>query len=395
MQVYSVSQVTGYIKNLFDVDFLLQDMWVEGEVSNYSQSAAGHVYFTLKDAQAQLRCVLWRSQVARLEYLPANGNAVLAHGRASVYEAQGHYQLYVDQIQPLGAGALFLQFEALKDKLQKEGLFAAERKRSLPCFPRRLGVVTSPSGAAIRDILQILGRRYPLAELIIAPTLVQGDEAPPQIVAAIEALNTHTDVDAIIVARGGGSLEELWAFNDERVARAIFASRVPVISGIGHETDYTIADLVADLRAPTPSAAAEMAAPDQSGLRDQIQQHRASLVQQEAQLMAARRSSLEHASALLRRFSPRAILDRRRQELDERQQRMATQQEHQLQLLRQRLLGVSLRLQALSPQATLERGYAIVSRRDNAAVVTRTAQVQSGDRIDVRVSDGHFGGTVD
>jgi exodeoxyribonuclease VII large subunit len=395
MQVYSVSQVTGYIKNLFDVDFLLQDMWVEGEVSNYSQSAAGHVYFTLKDAQAQLRCVLWRNQVARLEYLPANGNAVLAHGRASVYEAQGHYQLYVDQIQPLGAGALFLQFEALKDKLQKEGLFAAERKRSLPCFPRRLGVVTSPSGAAIRDILQILGRRYPLAELIIAPTLVQGDEAPPQIVAAIEALNTHTDVDAIIVARGGGSLEELWAFNDERVARAIFASRVPVISGIGHETDYTIADLVADLRAPTPSAAAEMAAPDQSGLRDQIQQHRASLVQQEAQLMAARRSSLEHASALLRRFSPRAILDRRRQELDERQQRMATQQEHQLQLLRQRLLGVSLRLQALSPQATLERGYAIVSRRDNAAVVTRTAQVQSGDRIDVRVSDGHFGGTVD
>jgi exodeoxyribonuclease VII large subunit len=395
MLVYSVSQVTGYIKSLFDVDLLLQDVWVEGEVSNYFQSTAGHVYFTLKDAQAQLRCVLWRAQVALLAYLPTNGNAVLVHGRTSVYEAQGSYQLYVDQIQPLGAGALFLQFEALKEKLDKEGLFAAERKRPLPRFPRRLGVVTSPRGAAIRDILQVLDRRYPLAEVILAPTMVQGEEAPPQIVAAIEALHTHTDVDAIIVARGGGSLEELWAFNDEQVARAIFASRVPVISGIGHETDFTIADFVADVRAPTPSAAAEMAAPDQSALRAQIQQYRGSLAQQAAQLLAGRRSAAEHASALLRRFSPRAIVDRRRQELDERQQRMVTQQKHHLQLLRQRLSGMNLRLQALSPQGTLERGYAIVSRRDSGAVVTRTAHVQSGDGIDVRVSDGHFGGTVD
>jgi exodeoxyribonuclease VII large subunit len=395
MQVYSVSQVTEYIKNLFDVDLLLQDVWVEGEVSNYFQSAAGHVYFTLKDAQSQLRCVLWRAQVALLEYLPTNGNAVLVHGRASVYEAQGSYQLYVDRIQPLGAGALFLQFEALKDKLQKEGLFAAERKRALPRLPQRLGIVTSPVGAAIRDILQILRRRYPLAELIVAPTLVQGDEAPPQIVAAIEALDAHTDVDAIIVARGGGSLEELWAFNDERVARAIFASQAPVISGIGHETDFTIADFVADVRAPTPSAAAEMAAPDQMALRTQIEQYRGSLIQRATQLLATRRSGMEHASALLRRFSPRAILDRRRQELDERQQRMVTQQGHQLQLMRQRLSGINLRLQALSPQATLERGYAIVSRRDSGAVVTRVAHVQAGDRIDVRVSDGHFGGTVD
>jgi exodeoxyribonuclease VII large subunit len=395
MQVYSVSQVTGYIRNLFDVDLLLQDVWVEGEVSNYFQSPAGHVYFTLKDAQAQLRCVLWRSQIALVEYLPANGNAILAHGRASVYEAQGSYQLYVDQIEPLGTGALFLQFEALKDKLQKEGLFAAERKRSLPRFPRRLGVVTSPAGAAIRDILQILRRRYPLAELIIAPTMVQGDEAPPQIVAAIEALNAHTDVEAIIVARGGGSLEELWAFNDERVARAVFASRVPVISGIGHETDFTIADFVADVRAPTPSAAAEMAAPDQSALRSQIRQCRGSLVQQATQLLAGSRSSLQHASALLYRFSPLVILDRRRQELDERQQRMVIQQGHRLQLLRQRLSGMKLRLQALSPQGTLERGYAIVSRRESGAVVTRTADVQPGDQIDVRVSDGRFGGTVD
>lgn len=395
MQVYSVSQVTGYIKSLFDVDFLLQDLWVEGEVSNYIQSTAGHVYFTLKDAQSQLRCVLWRAQVARLEYLPTNGNAVLVHGRASVYETQGSYQLYVDQIRPMGTGALFLQFEALKAKLEKEGLFAAERKRSLPRFPQRLGVVTSPRGAAIRDILQILGRRYPLAEVILAPTLVQGEEAPPQIVAAIQALNAHTDVDAIIVARGGGSLEELWAFNDERVARAIFASRVPVISGIGHETDVTIADLVADVRASTPSAAAEMAAPDQNALRAQTRQWRDSLAQGMDQVIHSKRGEIEHAATLLRRFSPRAILDRRRQELDEREQRMATQQKHHLQLLRQRLSGLDRRLQALSPQATLERGYAIVSRRRDRMVVTRTDQVQPGDRIDVRVSDGHFGGTVD
>ncbi len=394
MQVYSVSQVTGYIKNLFDVDFLLQDLWVEGEVSNYIQSAAGHVYFTLKDAQSQLRCVLWRSQLARLEYLPANGNAVLVHGRASVYEAQGSYQLYVDRIQPLGTGALFLQFEALKARLEKEGLFAAERKRPLPRFPQRLGVVTSPRGAAIRDILQILRRRYPLAEVILAPALVQGEEAPPRIVAALEALNTQTDVDAIIVARGGGSLEELWAFNDERVARAIFASRVPVISGVGHETDVTIADLVADVRAPTPSAAAEMVAPDQNTLRAQIWQWRDSVVQGVVQTIHGKRGEIERATDLLRRFSPRAILDQRRQELDDRQRRMATHEQHRLQLLRQKLSGLNLRLQALSPQATLERGYAIVSRRRDGVVVTRTDQVEPGDRIDVRVSDGHFDGTV-
>ena len=395
MQVYSVSQVTGYIKSLFDVDLLLQDVWVEGEVSNCFQSTAGHVYFTLKDAQAQLRCVLWRSQVALLEYLPANGNAVLVHGRASVYEAQGSYQLYADQIQPLGTGALYLQFEALKKKLEKEGFFAAERKRPLPRFLRRLGVVTSARGAAIHDILQILHRRYPLVEVILAPTAVQGDEAPPQIVAAIEALNSHTDVDAIIVARGGGSLEELWAFNDERVARAIFASRVPVVSGVGHETDFTIADFVADVRAPTPSAAAEIVVPDQVALRSQIQQYQESLVQQEAQLLAERRSAMEHTSALLHRYSPRAILDRRRQDLDGRHQRMVTQLQHRLQLLRQQLAGLQSRLQTLSPEATLERGYAIVSRRDSRAIVTRRGQVKAGDHIDVRVSDGHFGGTVE
>jgi exodeoxyribonuclease VII large subunit len=395
MQIHTVSQVTQYVKSLFDLDPMLQDLWVEGEVSNCVRSAAGHMYFTLKDAQAQIRCVLWRSQIPSLEHLPANGGAVLVHGRVSVYEAQGSYQLYVDQVQPIGTGELFLQFQMLKDRLQREGLFAAERKRPLPLFPRRLGVVTSPIGAAIRDILQVLERRYPLTEVIIAPTQVQGEEAPPQIVSAIEALNTHVDVDAIIVARGGGSLEELWAFNDERVARAIFASRAPVITGIGHETDYTIADYVADVRAPTPSAAAEMAAPDQQALRAQVLEQRTAMRQAMQRRMTEARTEAAHAVSLLRRFSPRTVVDQWRQRLDERQQRITSAYTYHLRLLRQRWDGTRLRLQALSPDSTLHRGYAIVSRRDTGAVVAQVRQVASGDAIHVRVSDGHFTGTVD
>jgi exodeoxyribonuclease VII large subunit len=327
--------------------------------------------------------------------LPANGDAIMVHGRASVYEAQGRYQLYVDWAQPVGEGALFAQLQALKDRLQGEGLFAAERKRPLPLFPRKIGVVTSPVGAAIRDILHILKRRYPLVEVILAPTLVQGAEAPPQIVAAIEMLNAHTDVDAVIVARGGGSLEELWAFNDERVARAIFTSGVPVICGVGHETDFTIADFVADVRAPTPSTAAEVAVPDQQVLRERIEQYREALSQAMGQSLMQRHRQTEQARTLLGRFSPRALLDRQRQSLDEQRRRMWTLQGHRLVLLREQVTGLQLRLQALNPESILNRGYAVVSRRDTGTVVKRGAQVGSGDGIDVRVSDGHFTAVVD
>ncbi len=395
MPLYTVSQLTQYIKNLFEADPELQDLWVEGEVSNCMQSAAGHIYFTLKDAGAELRCALWRSQLPGLEHVPANGEAVLVHGRASVYEARGAYQLYVDQVYPRGTGALFLQFQALKDSLQREGLFATERKRALPAFPHRVGVVTSPKGAAIRDILHVLARRYPLAEVIVAPTAVQGEEAPPQIVAAIQALNACKDIDVLIVARGGGSLEELWAFNDERVARAIFASHVPVISGVGHETDYTIADFVADVRAPTPSAAAEIAVPDQEALRGQVVRYRGALGQAFGHHLSANRTRAEHVAALLGRLSPRALLDRRRQNLDDLQQSMTKTQAHRLELLRGHLAGLALRLHTLNPESTLKRGYAIVSRRDTGAVVTRVGQVSPGDLIQVRVSDGQFAGTVE
>ena len=395
MQIYQVSQITAYIKELFDSDYALQDLWLEGEVSNYSRAASGHVYFTLRDEEAQIRCVMWRSQVERGAYLPQDGEAILAHGRISVYEAGGQYQLYVDDIQPAGAGLLYLQFEALKERLAAEGLFDPERKRPLPPFPQRLGVVTSPTAAALRDVLNVLRRRYPLVEVVLSPTLVQGDEAPPQIVAAIEALNQHTDVDAIIVARGGGSLEDLWAFNDERVARAIHDSQVPVVTGVGHETDFTIADFVADVRAPTPSAAAELVVPDRQRLRGAVEGWCGRL----AQLMRGRieegRRALQYREQVLRRFSPQAQIDSYRQRIDDLMHSALAGLKHRLALAGERLRALDSRLQTLSPLATLERGYAIARHLGTGKVVRSVAQVAAGDRLEVQVSDGQFEGTVD
>jgi exodeoxyribonuclease VII large subunit len=394
-QIYRVSQITAYIKELFDSDYALQDLWLEGEVSNYSRAASGHVYFTLKDEEAQIRCVMWRSQVERQAYLPQDGEAILTHGRISVYEAGGRYQLYVDDIQPAGVGLLYLQFEALKERLAAEGLFDAERKRLLPPFPRRLGVVTSPAAAALRDIVNVLRRRYPLVEVVLSPTLVQGDEAPSQIVAAIEALNEHTDVDAIVVARGGGSLEELWAFNDERVARAIYASQAPVVTGVGHETDFTIADFVADVRAPTPSAAAEMAVPDRQELRGAVESWGGRVAQLMRGQIEEERRALQYREQILRRFSPQAQIDSYRQRIDDLMHSALAGLKHRLALAGERLRTLDSQLQTLSPLATLERGYAIARHLGTGKVVRSVAQVVAGDRLEVRVSDGQFESTVE
>jgi exodeoxyribonuclease VII large subunit len=392
---FTISQVTGYLKETLESDDLLQDLWLTGEVSNLVRSSAGHIYFTLKDASAQLRCVIWRSTAARAAYLPAHGEAILAHGYISIYEAGGSYQFYVDQVEPAGLGQLYVQFELLKRRLEEEGLFAAEHKRSLPPYPRVIGLVTSPTGAALRDILNVLGRRYPLAQVILAPTMVQGNEAPPLIVAALNALNARKDVEVIIVARGGGSLEELWAFNDERVARAIYDSRAPVISGVGHETDFTIADFVADVRAPTPSAAAELVAPDQNTLRERLAGYALALEQQiEERLIANRRALAETQQSLLHQ-DPRRRLAEFRQRLDERQQRLMTLSAHHITLLRERVRSNQARLTSLSPLRTLERGYAIVRREDSGAIVQRVGQVAPGDTLNVQVSDGTFGVTVE
>jgi len=390
---YTVSQLTGTIRRLIEDALELNDVWVEGEVSNFSRAASGHCYFTLKDAGSQIGCVMWRRVAQVQEYLPVDGDLVLAHGRVGVYEAAGRYQLYVDRFQPAGVGNLYLEFERLKARLEAEGLFAPERKRPLPSFPRRIGVVTSPAAAALRDILNVLSRRYPLAELLLAPTLVQGDDAPPQIVAAIEALNERADadgVDVIIVARGGGSLEELWAFNDERVARAVAASRIPVICGVGHETDFSLADFAADVRAPTPSAAAELVAPEQVDLRAQVAGLTGVLVTALHGAIDERRWRLAEQMRALKHLSPALQMIQARQRVDDLLDGAQTALRHDLALRRERLGGLIGRLAGVSPLGTLERGYAIVRHRDTQAVVRSVGQVASGDTLDIRVVDGEF-----
>src|SRR5919201_1753792 len=262
MEITTVSGLTRYLRELFESNFLLQSVWVEGEVSNLRRSTAGHCYFTLKDAEAQIKCAWFAGSMPLGARPPRDGDQVVAHGRVSIYEQRGEYQMYVTVVHPAGAGLLNLRFEELRARLEREGLFDPARKRPLPRFPRRVGVVTSPSGAGFHDVVNVLSRRFPAVEIVLAPTPVQGEEAAPLIAFGLEALNQFAEPDAILVVRGGGSLEDLWAFNEEIVARAIYGSRAPVISGVGHETDLTIADLAADLRAPTPSAAAELVVPD-------------------------------------------------------------------------------------------------------------------------------------
>jgi exodeoxyribonuclease VII large subunit len=390
-RVFSISAITAYIKERLRVDRTLQDLWLEGETSNWRAAPSGHVYFTLKDSDASIRCVMWRSSVSRLNYLPAgDGEAVLAHGYVSVYEPSGQYQFYVDEIEPVGLGALHAQYERLKAHLTAEGLFDEARKRPLPAFPRRIGLVTSPAGAALRDVLNILRRRYPLVEVILSPTQVQGADAPPQIVHALNLLAAVGGIDVIILARGGGSLEDLWAFNDERVARAVAASPIPVVCGVGHETDFTIADFAADLRAPTPSAAAEMATPDRAELGHRLRRLQARLAAGVEEALAHRQHTLAGEFRALRRASPQAWIERRRQRLDDLARTAQTGVDHKLALRHERLNSLELRLAALNPAATLARGYAIVRRLDNGRVVKHIAQVSPGDQLSVQVSDGEF-----
>jgi len=387
---FTVSQLTGHIRRLIADDSALSDLWLEGEVSNFSRASSGHCYFTLKDAGAQIRCVIWRSDASRQGYLPTDGDQVLSHGRVGVYEARGVYQLYVDQIRPAGVGALYQRFERLKARLEAEGLFASERKRPLPRFPRRVGVVTSPKAAALRDIVNVLGRRFPLVEVLLSPTLVQGDAAPPRIVEAIRLLNTRPDVDVIIVSRGGGSLEELWAFNDERVARAVADSRIPVICGVGHETDFSLADFAADKRAPTPSAAAELVVPDQAEIYRRIDDWDAALIRALFDAVEERRRRLDSCVQALRHLSPLVQLLQARQQIDDLTIRAESAVRNELRLRHEQLTGLLGRLSGVSPQGTLDRGYAIVRRLDTNAVVRSVAQVASGDRLDIRVADGDF-----
>ena len=339
MQTYSVRELTRYIRDLFEVDEILDDIWVRGEVSNLTKARSGHWYFTVKDSQAQLRCVMFRGATRGVRAEVQAGAEVLVHGRVGVYEARGEYQLYADQIEALGgAGDLHLRFEALKAKLDAEGLFDPGRKRSIPVFPAQIGVVTSSTAAAWHDIQNVLRRRFPLAELVLSPTLVQGAEAPAQIVLALQKLNRSADVDVIILARGGGSLEDLWCFNDEGVARAVAASRIPVISGIGHEIDFTIADFAADLRAPTPSAAAELATPNRDDLLLDIDRLRNGLAGSIGDSIGDKARDLRRLQSALRFTTPLKAVQHERRRIEEKRDQLARAERHRLQQWRDRLL---------------------------------------------------------
>jgi len=390
---WTVTTLTRHLRQLLESDASLQAVWVQGEISNLARPASGHIYFTLKDSNSSLKCVMWRSDAARLRLALQDGLAVDVHGSISLYEAGGQYQLYADTLRPLGEGALYQEFLRLKATLEAEGLFDAVRKRPIPEFPRRIGIVTSPTGAALRDMLNTLRRRLPLAEVVLAATPVQGNEAPAGIVSALQNLNRVAAPDVILLARGGGSIEDLWAFNDEKVVRAVIDSAAPVITGVGHETDFTLADFAADLRAPTPTAAAELATPlTVLDMKASLAGFTSVLVGGVTAQLQQSRESAAWLDNRLRLVSPARRLQTERQRLDEMSRRWNAAQVHSLQFARQRFSGLENRLLALSPLAVLRRGYAVITK--NEIVVTSTSQVQIDDALHVRIQDGEFNARV-
>ena len=387
--VFTVTALNAYLRELLETDEVLQDLWVRGEISNFSQPRSGHLYFTLKDSESAMRCVMWKPSAMRLRFTPADGMLVEAHGAMSIYPAQGQVQLYVDALRPAGEGALYQEFLRLRAQLEAEGLFDPSHKRPLPRLPKHIGVVTSATGAALHDILQTLNRRLPTLRVTVAPTSVQGVEAPAGIIAALKRLNSLPDLDLIILARGGGSIEDLWAFNDEGVARAIFASRYPVISGVGHETDFTIADFVADLRAPTPTGAAELATPiTKEELRAALQGAEAQLTELINRQLEDLKQALQLAQSELRRSSPRLRILNNIQRLDELQGRLERAIQQQLQRKQNNLANASDRLASLNPQAVLKRGYAIITDQATGQIISHTRQAVPWQPVWLQVQDG-------
>ena len=391
--VWTVGELTAYIRELFDIDYRLRSLQIEGEISNFTQARSGHLYFTLKDENAQLKCVMWRSAADRLPFMPENGDAVVARGRVSVYEAGGAYQLYAESLEPAGRGELTLAFERLRAALAAEGLFDEDRKKPIPAFPNKIGIVTSADAAALRDILNVLSRRWPLLSVLIAPTLVQGQDAPRQIARAIRWLDGRHDIDTIIVARGGGSIEDLWAFNEESVARAIFQAEHPIIVGVGHETDFTIADFVADLRAPTPSAAAELAVPDCLEVTLAVQGLLATAAGRLRSGFETRRNSVAGLARALGHLSPQRKLENGQQQIDWLTGRLDQAMTLQLARRNSGLMVSRTALKAVSPLATLSRGYAII-RNEDGELVKSTKSVSGGEKIAIQVADGEFEATV-
>ena len=394
MTVLTVSQVNEYVRMLLDHTTVLNAVYVRGEISNFTNHyKSGHLYFTLKDEDGLLKAVMFRSNACRLRFMPENGMRVIVHGRISCYVRDGVYQLYADDMQPDGVGALYIAYEQLKNKLAAEGLFDDDKKKPLPAFPDKIGLITSPTGAAVRDMIQVAGRRFPLAELLLFPALVQGDGAAVQLAEGIRCFNCEKPVDVIIIGRGGGSLEDLWAFNDEMLAREIAASKVPVISAVGHETDFTICDFVADRRAPTPSAAAEIAVPDAGALRDALPMY--------AQRMCtAVRGGIDRRRTEVKRFEncrallhPEAFLDDKRLSLMDCETALIRAAEQILEKKRQVLHKTAAVLDAVSPLKILARGYAAAYDKEGI-LIKSIGQVKPGDSFTLHVADGMISAAV-
>ena len=386
--VLSVSQRNRYIKMNFDADENLANIFISGEISNFTNHyRTGHLYFTLKDDSAAVRAVMFNSSAKRLKFMPEDGMKVIARGRVSVYEASGQYQLYVDDMQPDGVGALNLAYEQLKEKLQKEGLFSEHHKKPLPPYPEKVGVITSPTGAAVRDIINVLGRRFPYAEIVFCPVLVQGEGAHLQLTDAVNLFNSERAADVIIIGRGGGSIEDLWEFNDEGLARAVYNSEIPVISAVGHETDFTICDFVADMRAPTPSAAAELAVPDANELQYALSALKNRMFLNVSSGIADRRSRLEYLTSKGALKSPDEMLSNRSQRLDTAFSKMLSSYENRIGGKKVEFISAATALSKLDPMSVLMRGFAFVSDKSGKNVYSSQA-LAKGDKINVRFHDG-------
>jgi len=394
MGFWTVTEVTRHIKELLDSNPALGELWIAGELSNWTKASSGHCYFSLKDDNAEIPCVMWRGAASRLDFAPSVGDWVQGFGSVSVYERGGKYQFYATLLQRTGVGVLWESFLALRERLEREGLFDPSRKRELPPWPHRIGVVTSPTGAALRDILNVLNERFPAVEVVLSPSLVQGIEAPANLCQALERLYGEPKIDVIVLARGGGSMEDLWAFNDEGLARAIARSPVPVVTGVGHETDYTIADFVADLRTPTPSAAAAAVVPDASALMEQIAEKRRRIRTLAEDLLQQRRSDVSRAQRRLDLQTPQRRVNEMWQQLDDATRSLARAARHRLDVIRAGFDGKRARLAALDPSTILKRGYAVVEDADTGLPVARASEASVGQRVNVQLQDGRLGAKV-
>lgn len=386
-RVLSVTELNKHIKSMLDGDSLLASIAVIGELSNYKTYPSGHHYFTIKDSESALRCVMFKGNASKLRFMPENGMSVTAVGRVTVYPRDGAYQLYCSDLVPEGVGALHIAFEQLKDKLGKEGLFDPSHKKPLPRYPDTIAVITSSAGAAVRDIIRVLGKRWPLSKVVILPVRVQGEEAPLEIVGALRYANRYKVGDLIITGRGGGSIEDLWAFNDERVVRAIYESNIPVISAVGHEPDITISDYVADLRAATPSNGAELAVPDQSELRESLSAFDIRTSQAMAKKLSQLKAHVEELATRRVMQTPTAYVDQKRMELDRRAIALSSRYERQLSAKKHEYVRLAASLEALSPLKVLSRGYSVVTNAEDR-MLTDSASAKVGERVKVTLSKG-------